>query len=190
MSNPTVSKKKRPIAGQKTGSRANSPPRRPESIVARKRAEEETTHKQPEKLAAAKAKAEEEARKELAREVEEAKEAKVEMPRELKIIFDEYDTNGNGVLSPDELARLLRDLDFDTDDIIISDILRRIDANSDGSIDLLEMAEWWHECDELMDLLVEALDSNDPGALEKAIRHGQRQVFPFPRTSRFRLVPP
>ena len=140
-----------------------------------------TKKKQAEEEAAAKARAEEEARKEWVQEVE--------MPEELKMIFEEYDADGSGALSPDELAKLLRDLDFDTDDIIISDILRRIDVNNDddGHVDLLEMAEWWHECEELMNCLVEALDSNDPGALEKAIRHGQRQVFPFPRTSRFRF---
>ena len=118
------------------------------------------------------------------REVGEAKEAVLEMPEELKMIFD---TDGSGNLGPDKLAQLLRDLDFDADDVIVSDIMRRIDANNDGHVDLLEMAEWWHECEELMNRLIEALDSNDPDALEKAIKHGQRQVFPFPRTSRFRF---
>ena len=149
--------------------------------------EEEEAKKRAEEEAAAKARAEEEAHKQWVREIEHAKEAEVEMPEELKMIFEEYDTDGSGNLGPDELAQLLRDLDFDADDVIVSDIMRRIDANNDGHVDLLEMAEWWHECEELMNRLIEALDSNDPDALEKAIKHSQRQVFPFPRTSRFRF---
>ena len=111
---------------------------------------------------------------------EEEEEGKVDIPEELKMVFEQYDTDGSGNLGPDELERLLRDLDFDVDDIILSDILRRIDAGNDGEVDLPEMAVWWHEAQELMDHLIGALDSNDPDALEKAIRHGQRQVISFP----------
>ena len=93
------------------------------------------------------------------------------------MIFEQYDTDGSGNLGPDELERLLRDLDFDVDDIVLSDILHRIDAGNDGEVDLPEMAVWWHEAEDFMDHLIRALDSNDPDALEKAIKHGQRQVF-------------
>ena len=46
----------------------------------------------------------------------------------LKTIFKEYDTDDSGKIGPEELEWLLRDLGFDVDDVILSDILRRVDT--------------------------------------------------------------
>ena len=70
-----------------------------------------------------------------------------------------YDTDRSGKIGLEELERLLRDLDFEVNDAILSDILRRVDSTNDGEVDLPEMAVWWHEAQELMDCLVEALQA-------------------------------
>ena len=70
---------------------------------------------------------------------------------DLKMTFEKYDTNGSGKIGPKKLERLLRDLDFEVDDVILSDILRRIDTNNDGEVDLREMIGWWQEAQDLMD---------------------------------------
>ena len=97
----------------------------------------------------------------------------------LKMIFKQYDTEESGKIGPEKLERLLRDQNFDVDDVILSDILRRVDTNNDGEVDLREMIGWWQEAQDLMDHLEEALNSNDPKALEEAIKMGLRQVPPL-----------
>jgi Ca2+-binding EF-hand superfamily protein len=56
--------------------------------------------------------------------------------------FDQLDKDGNGVLSPDEVAVIIRDrLGFD--DSMARYLVQMFDQNQDGSLDKTEFIQLW-----------------------------------------------
>ncbi|EQC41630.1 hypothetical protein SDRG_01588 [Saprolegnia diclina VS20] len=62
-----------------------------------------------------------------------------EMAERYRAVFDEYDTDKSGSISPDELRTLLKAMgEADLDDAEINDIIRQADADNNGSIEFDE----------------------------------------------------
>ena len=63
--------------------------------------------------------------------------------RELREIFDRYDTDGNGVIDRHEFRALVQSLDprFTEDDVLIG--LKVLDANQNNVVDWEEFVGWW-----------------------------------------------
>ncbi|KDO34624.1 hypothetical protein SPRG_00687 [Saprolegnia parasitica CBS 223.65] len=62
-----------------------------------------------------------------------------EMVERYRAVFDEYDTDKSGSISPDELRTLLKAMgEADLDDGEINDIIRQADADNNGSIEFEE----------------------------------------------------
>ncbi len=63
--------------------------------------------------------------------------------RELREIFDHYDSDGNGVIDPGEFRALLAALDPDFTEEEIRLGLQALDIDGNGVIDREEFADWW-----------------------------------------------
>jgi Ca2+-binding EF-hand superfamily protein len=60
----------------------------------------------------------------------------------IKASFERYDTDGNGVITPDELSSLFSALDPDLNENEVKQIVAVSDANKDGVIDFKEFVDW------------------------------------------------
>lgn len=63
--------------------------------------------------------------------------------KELREIFDHYDTDKNGVIDRNEFRALLKSLDpgFTEDDVLTG--LKYLDANENNVVDWEEFVGWW-----------------------------------------------
>lgn len=61
--------------------------------------------------------------------------------RELSDSFEYFDRNGDGKISEDELAEVMRSLGQPVSDAEIKNLINDVDANGDGFIDLYEFIE-------------------------------------------------
>ncbi len=63
--------------------------------------------------------------------------------RELREIFDHFDTDGNGVIDRNEFRALLKSLDpkFTEDDVLMG--LKVLDENENDVVDWEEFLGWW-----------------------------------------------
>jgi len=61
---------------------------------------------------------------------------------DMRETFDEFDEDGNGMISQDELKRAIERLgDEDVDDAFVGSMIRSVDRNRDGQIDFNEFVQ-------------------------------------------------
>ena len=65
------------------------------------------------------------------------------VPIRLSQAFAKYDTNGDGVISPDEFSKLLDDIGSDLSATDRELGFRFIDEDDSGSVSLAELKKWW-----------------------------------------------
>jgi len=72
-----------------------------------------------------------------------------EATEKLKAVFRQWDTDGDGIISREELGRIMKELDpsFKQDELEV--MFQACDANQDGVIDYSEFINWLFDSKEL-----------------------------------------
>ncbi len=89
---------------------------------------------------------------------------------ELKAVFDSFDADGNGTLSQDEIANVLRSLGMSPSDEDIASIFMHTDSDLSNSIEFSEFAQWMAEkvdvtCQEDLQEIFRLIDLDGSGAI-------------------------
>jgi Ca2+-binding EF-hand superfamily protein len=64
---------------------------------------------------------------------------------ELRILFERFDANGDGLLDEREFGELLNELGWDSPAEVRSLEFAAIDNNLDGLVEFDEFSDWWHD---------------------------------------------
>ena len=59
----------------------------------------------------------------------------------MKTIFEEFDVNGNGIITVDELAAMVAKLGISFERRYLQALLRKIDTNNSGAVDFNEFRD-------------------------------------------------
>eukprot|EP01051_Picozoa_sp_SAG22_P024010 SAG22_NODE_6457_length_851_cov_1.698138_1_plen_110_part_00 len=63
---------------------------------------------------------------------------------ECKMVFELLDTNKNGVIDPNEIAKAMEDAGFENVSTVeVQEMMREVDTNQSGTLDYPEFARFW-----------------------------------------------
>jgi len=98
--------------------------------------------------------------------------AVLDMAGDVKETFDRLDKNSDGQLDLEELAELLRGIDFPFKQEEVEILMKKLDKNNDGTVDYTEFTNWYIGSENRIKRDIRNLfnkyDSDKNGTLEKS----------------------
>lgn len=89
----------------------------------------------------------------------------------VEVVFNKYDSDGNGALSREEIQSCIKELGLELNDEEFTKFFQSIDTNGDGSIDFSEFSLWYLKSNERIEAEIQkqfnAIDKNNDKHLDR-----------------------